>query len=114
MEFKYVASTAEGGLINGMVEADSETSAEEILWRSGLTIVDLKKSLKLPPLHKMLPSLFGVKRRDVIVFSRNMASLLVHWHTIDQNFCTMPGELSLFSPGGPEGSHFRKLLLVTL
>jgi len=76
MEFKYVASTAEGGLINGMVEADSETSAEEILWRSGLTIVDLKKSLKLPPLHEMLPSLFGVKQRDVIVFSRNMANLI--------------------------------------
>ncbi len=76
MEFKYIASTAEGGLINGVVEADSETIAEEILWKSGLTIIDLKKSLKIPPLHEMLPSLFGVKRRDVIVFSRNLASLL--------------------------------------
>jgi type IV pilus assembly protein PilC len=76
MEYKYVASTAEGGLINGVVEADSETSAEQILWRSGLTIIDLKKSLKLPPLHEMLPSLFGVKKHDVIVFSRNLASLL--------------------------------------
>jgi len=76
MEFKYVASTTEGGLINGVVEADSEMTAEEILWKSGLTIIDLKKSVKLPPLHEMLPSLFGVKRRDVIVFSRNLASLL--------------------------------------
>jgi len=76
MEFKYVASTAEGGLINGVVEADSETTAEDILWKSGFTIIDLKKSLKLPPLHVMLPSLFGVKKRDVIVFSRNLASLL--------------------------------------
>jgi type IV pilus assembly protein PilC len=76
MEFKYTASTAEGSLVNGIVEAESETSAEEILWKSGLTIIDLKKGLKLPPLHEMLPSLFGVKRRDVIVFSRNLASLL--------------------------------------
>ncbi len=76
MEFRYVASTAEGGLIKGVVEADSETVAEEILWKSGFTIVDLKKSLKLPALHEMLPSLFGVKRHDVIVFSRNLASLL--------------------------------------
>jgi type IV pilus assembly protein PilC len=76
MEFKYTASTAEGSLVNGIVEAESETSAEEILWKSGLTIIDLKKGLKIPPLHEMLPSLFGVKRRDVIVFSRNLASLL--------------------------------------
>jgi type IV pilus assembly protein PilC len=76
MEFKYIASTTEGGLINGVVEADSEMTAEEILWKSGLTIIDLKKSIKIPPLHEMLPSLFGVKRRDVIVFSRNLASLL--------------------------------------
>jgi type II secretory pathway component PulF len=76
MEFKYTASTVEGSLVNGVVEAESETTAEEILWKSGLTIVDLKKSLNLPPLHEMLPSLFGVKRRDVIQFSRNLASLL--------------------------------------
>lgn len=76
MEFKYTASTAEGSLVNGVVEAESETTAEEILWKSGLTIIDLKKGLKLPPLHEILPSLFGVKRSDVIQFSRNLASLL--------------------------------------
>ena len=76
MEFKYTASTPEGSLVNGVVEAESETTAEEILWKSGLTIIDLKKSLHLPPLHQMLPSLFGPKKRDVIVFSRNLASLL--------------------------------------
>jgi type IV pilus assembly protein PilC len=76
MEFKYSASTAEGSLINGVVEADSEVVAEEILWRSGLTVLNLKKGVQMPPLHEMLPSVFGVKRRDVIQFSRNLASLL--------------------------------------
>ena len=76
MEFKYTGCTAEGGLINGVVEAESETIAEEILWKSGLTIIDLKKSIKIPSLYQMLPSVFGVKKRDVIVFSRNLASLL--------------------------------------
>jgi len=76
MDFKYTASTAEGGLINGVVEAESETTAEEILWKSGLTIIDLKKSIKIPSLYQMLPSLFGVKKHDVILFSRNLASLL--------------------------------------
>ncbi len=76
MEFKYTASTAEGSLINGVVEAESETTAEEILWKSGLTIIDLKKGIKIPSLYRMLPSLFGVKKHDVILFSRNLASLL--------------------------------------
>jgi type IV pilus assembly protein PilC len=76
MEFKYTASTAEGSLIDGVVEAESETTAEEILWKSGLTIIDLKKDIKIPSLYQMLPSLFGVKKRDVIQFSRNLASLL--------------------------------------
>jgi len=76
MDFKYIASTAEGSLINGVVEAESETTAEEILWKSGLTIIDLKKNIKIPSPYEMLPSLFGVKRHDVIQFSRNLASLL--------------------------------------
>jgi len=76
MEFKYMASTADGSPIRGVVEADSETIAEDILWKSGLTIIDLKKRQKLPPIYEILPSLFGVKKRDVIQFSRNLANLL--------------------------------------
>jgi len=76
MEFKYSATTAEGSLVNGVIEADSDVTAEDILWKSGLTIIDLKKSIRIPPLYEMLPSMFGVKRYDVIQFSRNLASLL--------------------------------------
>ena len=76
MEFSYNASTAEGSMMKGVVEADSVLAAEETLWRSGLTIIDLRRSIHLPPLEKMLPSLFGVKRSDLIQFSRNIASLL--------------------------------------
>ena len=76
MEFKYTASTAEGSWINGVVEAESETTAEDILWKSGLTIIDLKKRIRIPALHEALPSMFGVKRHDVIQFSRSLASLL--------------------------------------
>lgn len=76
MEFKYSAATADGGAVSGALFADNEASAEQILWDSGLTIINLRKKIKIPALHQMLPSLFGVKRRDVIQFSRNMASLL--------------------------------------
>ncbi|MGB2855551.1 MAG: type II secretion system F family protein [Dehalococcoidia bacterium] len=76
MEFKYTAATADGGAVSGILFADNEAGAEQTLWDSGLTIIGLKKRIKMPALHQMLPSLFGVKRRDVIQFSRNMASLL--------------------------------------
>lgn len=76
MEYSYNASTAEGSILKGVVEADSELAAEENLWRSGLTIIDLRRRINLPPLSEMLPSVFGVKRRDLIQFSRNIASLL--------------------------------------
>ena len=76
MEFRYTASTGDGSPITGVLVAESEANAEQILWDSGLTIIGLRKTLKMPALHEALPSLFGVKRHDVIEFSRNMASLL--------------------------------------
>ena len=76
MEFKYRAASADGALVSGVVEADTALNAGELLWRSGLTIIDLKTRVKLPPIQSLLPSLFGVKKRDVIQFTRNMSSLL--------------------------------------
>jgi len=76
MEFRYTASIGDGSPVSGVLVAESEAHAEQILWDSGLTIIDLKKRLKMPALHEALPTVFGVKRRDVIQFSRNMASLL--------------------------------------
>ena len=76
MEFKYTATTVDGSSVSGVLAAESEMAAEQVLWDSGLTIIDLRKALKLPALHEALPSLFGIKRKDVIQFSRNMASLL--------------------------------------
>ena len=76
MEFKYVATTSDGSEVKGVITAESETNAEQLLWDYGLTIINLKRRLKLPALHEAIPSLFGVKPRDIIQFSRNMASLL--------------------------------------
>ena len=76
MDFKYTAGRSDGTLVDGLLQADSEINAQQMLWDSGLTIIDLKKKLKLPALHEALPSVFGIKRRDVINFSTNLASLL--------------------------------------
>ena len=76
MEFRYTASTGDGSPVSGVLVAESEGNAEQLLWDSGLIIIQLKKQLKLPALHEALPTVFGVKRHDVIQFSRNLASLL--------------------------------------
>ena len=76
MEFKYVAQSASGETVKGVVEADSLERAEELLWRSNLTIINLKKHLKMPSLTQALPTLFGVKRRDIINFSRDLSTML--------------------------------------
>ncbi len=76
MEFKYQASTAQGSEVTGILEAESEESAEQMLWDAGLTIVSIKRNIKLPQAHHILPSMFGVKKKEVIIFSRNLASLL--------------------------------------
>jgi len=76
MEFKYTASKGDGSPVSGVLVAESEGNAEQLLWDSGLIIIQLKKQLKLPALHEALPTVFGVKRHDVIQFSRNLASLL--------------------------------------
>ncbi len=76
MEYRYSASTVEGRSVTGVLQADSETAAEQMLWDANLTIVSLRRNLSLPKAHEILPSLFGVKKKDVIGFSRNLASLL--------------------------------------
>jgi type IV pilus assembly protein PilC len=76
MEYKYSAMTSDGTTIAGVLVSDSEEKAEQMLWDSGLTVIDLRRRLQLPPLYEAVPSLFGVKRRNVINFSRALANLV--------------------------------------
>ncbi|MFC1893586.1 type II secretion system F family protein [Chloroflexota bacterium] len=76
MEYKYSAQTVGGEIVDGVLEADSLERAEELLWRSNLAIVSLKKQLRFPSLAEALPSLFGVKRGDVVNFSRDLSTML--------------------------------------
>ena len=76
MSFRYEAYNREGKRIRGLLEADSEEAAERHLWDSDLTIVDLKKVGKPFSLHAQLPSLFGVRDKDVIDFANQLAFLI--------------------------------------
>jgi len=73
MAYQYVAYTPQGEQIKGRVEASTEDLAEELLWKLNYTIVSLKKVSEGN-------SLFGlsakVKTRDLIIFSRQLATLI--------------------------------------
>jgi len=76
MQYKYVAIKPSGAVVTGSLEADSEQKAEELLWRSDMTIVSLKRKKTYPSIQEILPTLFGVKREDVINFTRDLSTLI--------------------------------------
>ncbi len=82
MAFRYVVVTPSGEKLAGTLEVQTVAAAEESLWRSGYTIVSLKKSAQLPSRYELLPSLFRVKPRHIVAFSRQLSTLLVSGLTI--------------------------------
>jgi len=73
--YRYVAYDNEGKKIEGLIEAATEKSAEELLWRMEYTVITLRHVQPRRSLAEILPSFFGVKKRDLIVFSRQLATL---------------------------------------
>ncbi len=77
MAFSYVAFTREGQRVEGQIVAESEGQAEALLWEQGLTVAQLTRQKKRKTrLYTLFPTLFGVKRLDLIIFSRQLATLL--------------------------------------
>ena len=76
MWFKYVACNTRGDMTTGTLEADSEQSAEQLLWQSDLTIISLDKKRTPPSLDEAMPFFSRVNRNDVVYFTRDMATLL--------------------------------------
>jgi len=76
MAFKYVVYDEAGERLEGVIDAPTEELAETALWHSRYTIAELKPVKPQPRLEELMPSFFGVKRRELIVFSRHLATLL--------------------------------------
>ncbi|MFP3895218.1 MAG: type II secretion system F family protein [Anaerolineales bacterium] len=73
MAYRYVAYTPQGEKTEGQVQASTEESAEELLWRQDYIIVSLEETSEREGFH-----LFAGKvgTRDLIVFSRQFATLI--------------------------------------
>lgn len=76
MPYKYVAYTKTGERVQGTVDATSEALAEEVLWQSDYIIASLRPARPGAGLAEMMPTFFGVKPRDLIVLSRQLATLI--------------------------------------
>lgn len=82
MPYKYVAYTKAGERVQGTLNVPSETAAEEALWRSDYIIISLRQARSGADLTELMPTFFGVKSRDLIVFSRQLATLIESGITI--------------------------------
>ena len=76
ISYRYEAETGQGRLVKGTIKAIGEIEAERLLIRQGYTPVNVEVVPSMFSLEEALPSLFKVKPRDVIVFSRQLATLL--------------------------------------
>lgn len=76
MPYKYLAYEESGEVRKGTLDVESEEAAERILWSRGLTIVELRKIGRKLELGRWLPTYFGPRSGDVILFSRQLATLV--------------------------------------
>lgn len=76
MEYRYIAYDEEGRRVEGQLDVPDEAAAERVLWERGLTVVRVVPARRELRLWVLFPSLFGVKRRDLIMLSRQLATLL--------------------------------------
>jgi len=77
MAYKYRAYTPDKKIVQGTLEAASESVAEVALYQLGYQrVLSLREVRPEPSLEKLIPTLFGVKPQDVIDFSHQLATLI--------------------------------------
>ena len=76
MNFQYVAYTGDWKVVKGVIDVDSEKSAEQALVKQGYQPISIKTASSMPALDQLFPSLFTIKPKDIIMFSRQLSTLL--------------------------------------
>lgn len=76
VSYRYEATNSRGKLVKGSIKATNELEAERFLIARGDFPISVEVTPSMFSLEEALPSLFKVRPRDVIVFSRQLATLL--------------------------------------
>lgn len=101
--FRYEALTSQGRIVKGTIKAGGEIEAERMLIEMGHRPVHVELVPSMFSLEEALPEFFGVKPRDVIVFSRQLATLL------KSGISLLPA-LDVLSGQATSGRAFKKVL----
>lgn len=74
--YRYLVATADNRMLDGVLDAGGEEEAAAALAGVGYTVLSLRWVAERPRLDRLFPTLFGVKAKDVVVLSRQLAILL--------------------------------------
>ncbi len=102
--YRYVAAAAGGKIVRGTIRAPSELAAQNQLVQQGQTPISLEITPSSFSLEGAFPGFFAVKERDVINFSRQLATLL------DAGITLLPA-LQLLASQSSMGPSFRRILV---
>ncbi len=75
-EFRYVAYDASGTRVSRIASAESAEHMKHLLWEQGLHIVDIRERRPRRTLHDLFPTFLRVKRAEVILFTRQLATFV--------------------------------------
>jgi type IV pilus assembly protein PilC len=90
--FEYKAKTPQGEERTGTVEASSMEAAIEVLQRNNLVIIEVVPMKGAGFLAKPLSEIFGVRQKEVVIFSRQLATLFEARVPITQSLKTLISE----------------------
>ena len=76
ISYRYEAATSQGRLVKGTIKATGEIEAERVLIGRGYRPINVEVVPSMFSLEEAFPTLFKVKPQDVIVFSRQLATLI--------------------------------------
>ena len=74
--YRYVAYDSAGRRLSRAVAAQSDEQVKRMLWDQGLHIVDIRSRAQLPTLEELFPSFVRVRRSEVILFTRQLATFV--------------------------------------
>jgi type IV pilus assembly protein PilC len=76
-KYRFLAYDASGNRVSAMMEAGSPDGVKQLLWADGLFIVNIRaRRITMPPLEELFPSLIKVRRAELILFSRQLATFV--------------------------------------
>lgn len=90
--FEYQARTKEGEIRSGVIEASSQEAALDLLQQNLFLVTSIKEKAKPSLLELKIPFLGGVKQKDVVVLSRQLATLFEARIPVVQALKTLVGE----------------------